>query len=68
MTPGKVYERTKFQKYCLKVFILVKFENERKNIMKSANFFVFVLYCSKRRCSQIKLQIKVEIENGKPSI
>ena len=27
-------------------------------------FFVFVLNCTKRRCSQIKPQLKVEIENG----
>ena len=36
-----------------------------KNIMKSANFFVFVLYCAKRRCSQIKSQLKVEKEDGR---
>ena len=33
--------------------------------MKSANFFVFVLYCTKIRCSQIKPQLKVEIEDGR---
>ena len=37
----------------------------RKNIIKSANFFIFVLYCTKRRCSQIKPQLKVEIEDGR---
>ena len=31
--------------------------------MKSANFFVFVLYCAKRRCSQINPQLKVETED-----
>ena len=41
--------------------------------MISANFFCFVLYCTKRRCSQIKPQLKVEIEDGreahkKPSV
>ena len=37
----------------------------KKNIMKSANFlFVFVLYCTKRRCSEIEAQFKVEIEEG----
>ena len=47
-------------------FLLLKnFENEQKNIMKSANFFVFVLYCTKRRCSEIKPQLKVEIEDGR---
>ena len=33
-----------------------------KNITKSANFFVIILYCTKRRCSQIEQQLKVEIE------
>ena len=34
--------------------------------MKSANFlFVFVLYCTKRRCSEIKAQFKVKIEEGR---
>ena len=32
------------------------FENSRK-------FFVIILYCKKRRCSQIELQIKVQIED-----
>ena len=41
------------------------FENAQKNIMKSAHFFVFVLYCTKRRCSEIKPQLKVEIEDGR---
>ena len=27
--------------------------------------FVFVLFCSKRRCSQIKSQLKVETEDGR---
>ena len=35
--------------------------------MKSANFFVFVLYCTKSRCSEIKTQLKVEIEDGRDS-
>jgi len=41
------------------------FENAQKIIMKSANYFVFVLYCTKRRCSEIKPQLKVEIEDGR---
>jgi len=40
---------------------VVKVFNFVKKIMKSANFF-FVLNCKKRRCSQIKPQLKVEIE------
>ena len=37
----------------------MRVENAQKNIMKSANFF---LYVTKRRCPQIKPQLKVEIE------
>ena len=48
-----------------KSFFLKNFENAQKNIMKSANFFVFVLYCTKRRCSEIKPQLKVEIKDGR---
>ena len=33
--------------------------------MKYANFFVFVLYGTKRRYSQLKPQLKVEIEDGR---
>ena len=56
----------KILKICVKnFFIFVNFGNSRKNIMKSANFFVFVLYCTKRRCSEIKPQLKVEIEDGR---
>ena len=44
-----------------KNFLFLKsFENAQKNIMKSANFFF--LYCTKGRCSEIKSQLKVEIE------
>ena len=35
----------------------------KKNIMFC--YFVFVLYCTKRRYSQIKPHIKVEIEYGR---
>ena len=35
-----------------------------KNIINSANFlFVIILYCTKRRCSQIEPQFKVELED-----
>ena len=40
----------------------MKFLKCAKNIMKSANFF---LNCKKRRCSQIKPQLKVEKEDGR---
>ncbi len=33
--------------------------------MKFANFFIIFFYCTKRRCSQIKPQLKVEIEDGR---
>ena len=54
-----------FKKIELKSFLFLKnFENAPKNIMKSANLFVFVLYCTKR-CSEMKPQLKVEIEDGR---
>ena len=31
-------------------------------MMKSANLFVIVLYCTKRKCLQIEPQFKIEIE------
>ena len=47
-----------------KFYIFVKFWRCAKKILWNAqNFFVFVLYCTKRRCLQIKPQLKVEIEN-----
>ena len=57
---------SKFKKFVFKSFLFLKnFENAQKNIMKSANFFVFVLYCTKRRCSEIKPQLKAEKEDGR---
>ena len=48
-----------------KSFLFLKnFENAQKNIMKSANFFCFC-FITKRRCSEIKPQLKVEIEDGR---
>ena len=41
-----------------------KFENAQKNIMKSATFIFVLSYFPKRRCSQKKPQLKVEIEDG----
>jgi len=37
-------------------------ENKYYEIRKLC--FVFVLYCTKRRCSQMKPHFKVEIEDG----
>jgi len=36
-------------------------------MMKSANFFVVVLYCTKRKFPQIEPQFKVEIEDWRES-
>ena len=35
-----------------------------KILLNPQTFFVFVLYCTKSRCSQIKPQFKVEIKDG----
>ena len=50
-----------FKNMCLKVFLFLKMS--KKNIMKSANFFCFCFICTKRRCSEIKTHLKVEIED-----
>ena len=34
-----------------KTWCPIYFENERKNIIQSANFFDIISYCKKRRCS-----------------
>ena len=55
----------KILKICVSnFFIFVKFWKYSKKILwNPQTFFVFVLYCSKRRCSQIKPQLKFEIED-----
>ena len=50
----------------LKVFYFCKIFKMREKILRNPQtFFVFVLYCTKRRCSQIKPHIEVEIEDGR---
>jgi len=49
----------------LKVFYFCKILKMREKYYEIRKlFFDFVLYCTKKRCSQIKQQLKVEIENG----
>ena len=46
-------------------FELQNFENPRKNIIRSANFFAcycFIMY--KKRCSQIEPKLKFYMEDG----
>ena len=57
MIPGKVYGCSKLQKIALKVFYFCKIFKAQANIMKSVKFFIFVLYCTKRTCSQIEPQL-----------
>jgi len=39
----------------------------REEIFKNPRtFFVIVLYCTKRRCSEIDQQLKVKVEDVKP--
>ena len=47
------------------VKILKILKMHEKNIMKSATFFCFCFILYKRGCSQIKPQLKVEIEYGR---
>ena len=57
MSPGKVSEWSKFQKFVFKSFFC-KIFLMREKILWNPHFF---LHCTKRKCSQIKPQIKVEI-------
>ena len=36
-----------------------------KILLNPQTFVCFVLYCTKRKCSHIKPQLKVEIDNGR---
>ena len=56
-----------FKNLFLSFLFLKKIENPQINIMKFVNFFVFVLYFTKRRirCSPIKPQSKVKKEDGR---
>ena len=47
--------------FCLKVLYFKVLIIREKNIMKSANIFLYTVQSTKRKCSQIKQQIKVEI-------
>ena len=58
VTPGKVYEWTKFQKFVFKSFLFFEILKMREKILWNPQTFFF---CTKRRCSQIKPQLKVEI-------
>ena len=54
---------------CLKVFYSCKILKMReKKLWNPQTFFVFVLYCTKRRSSQIKPQLKVEIGDGREAL
>jgi len=60
MTQGKIHEFSKFQKFVFKSSFLVKFLKWAKKYYEIRKLF---LYCTKRRCSHITPQSKVEIEN-----
>ena len=64
VTPGKGYEWSKFQKFVFKSFFCFEIlkMREKNEIRKLC---CFVLYCTKRRCLQIKPQLKVEIKDGR---
>ena len=54
LAPGKVYQLSKFLKFAIKSFY----------ILYNVVYFCFILF-KERRCSQIKPQLKVEIEDGR---
>ena len=37
----------------------------RKKYYKISKFFSFNLYCTNRKCSKVKPQLKIEIEDGR---
>ena len=50
-----------WKKLCLQKFLIfAKFQKPLKMLLNPRSFFVIVVYCSKRRCSQIEPQLKVE--------
>ena len=54
---GRFMNDWNFKNLCLKVFYFCKILKMREKILwNPQTFFVFVLYCTKRRCSQIKPQ------------
>ena len=62
---GRFMNDQNFKNLYLKVFYVCKILKLREQILwNPQTFFAFVLYCTKRRCSQIKPQLKVEIEYG----
>ena len=59
VTPGKVYEWSKFQKFVFKSFMFLQnFENAQKNIMKSQTFFVLFVILYKEKMLTDKATIK----------
>ena len=70
VTPGKVYEWSKFQKFVFKSFHFCKILKMREKVLRNPQTFLLFLflYCTKRRCSQIKPQLKVEKEDGREKL
>jgi len=69
---SKVFS-SEFQKVVSKSFLHELLKTHEKIFENPRTFFLFVLYCTKRRYSQIKPQLKVKKEDGskaalKPSI
>jgi len=60
---GRFMDAQNYKKLYLKLLqIFVKFKKCAKKYLKIRhNFTVIVLYCTKRRCSQIKPQLKIKI-------
>ena len=60
-----------YKNLCPKVFDfyrILKMQCAKKILLNLELFFDIVLYCTKRRCSQIEPQLKVEIEDGRKVI
>ena len=65
MNTGKVFGCSKLQNSVPKLFDFCKILKVREKIsFNIQTLFLFVLYCKKRRCSQMELPSKVKIEDG----
>ena len=51
------------QQHVQKILSFFNVKMREKILLNPRTFFVFVLYCTKSRCSQIEPQLKVKIED-----
>ena len=62
---GMFMDAQNFKKLSPNFFDFCKILKCAKKYYEIGKLFIYVLYCTKRRCSQIMPQLKVEIEDGR---